>query len=119
LNDSSSFSNPAKLDKLSAAIDQLTKAAPSEIKADMNTLNDAFKKIAAAVKQSSNASDPTAAFGVIATLDQAKITTAGENVQKFGKDKCGIDFSSSSTDASRSFSNTFSSFNTSSFDTES
>ena len=116
------FDDPTKIDKALAAFDQLTKSAPSEIKNDMNTLNDAIKKIGAAVKAAGN--DPSKAFGAIlaasASLDQNKLTAAQQNIEKFSKDKCGIDFSSSSTTARpRSFSSfTFdsSSFDSSSFD---
>jgi hypothetical protein len=121
------FDDPSKIDKVVAAFDQLTKSAPSEIKADMNTLNDAIKKIGAAVKQAGN--DPSKAFGAIlaagASLDQAKFTQAQKNVEKFAKDKCGIDLSSSSSSDSFSFSSftfdssSFSSFGSSSFDSSS
>jgi hypothetical protein len=109
------FSDPTKLDKIATAFDQLTKSAPSEIKTDMNTLNDAIKKIVAAVKAAGN--DPSKAFGAIlaasASFDQAKVTQASNNVDKFAKDKCGVDLSSSSSDASSPFSSF--SFDTSSF----
>jgi hypothetical protein len=106
------FDDPAKLDKAVAAFDKLTKAAPSEIKNDMNTLNDAIKKIAAAVKAAG--SDPSKAFGAIltasASLDQTKLTQAQKNIETFAKDKCGVDLSSSSSSSSDSSSFSFSSF---------
>jgi hypothetical protein len=109
------FSDPTKLDKIATAFDQLTKSAPSEIKTDMNTLNDAIKKIVAAVKAAG--SDPSKAFGAIlaasASFDQAKVTQASNNVDKFAKDKCGVDLSSSSSASSSPFSSF--SFDTSSF----
>jgi hypothetical protein len=78
----------------------------------MTTLNDAIKKVGAAVKQAGN--DPSKAFGAIltasATLDQAKLTQAQQHVEKFAKDKCGLDLGSSSSSSSSSFS-----FDTSSF----
>jgi hypothetical protein len=114
------FNDPAKIDQVVATFDELTKAAPSEIKNDMNTINDAIKKIAAAVKSAGN--DQSKQFGAIlaasAQLDQKKLDQAGKNLDKFGKEKCGIDLSLSSSSSSSDFSSLSdlsSSFNDSSF----
>jgi hypothetical protein len=96
------FNDPTKIDAAVAKFDELAKSAPSEIKADMTTLIDAIKKIAAAVKAAGN--DPSkqfgAVFGALAQLDQKKLEQAGKNIEKFGKEKCGADFSISNTSSS-------------------
>jgi hypothetical protein len=107
------FNDPTKIDSAVAKFDELAKAAPSEIKKDMNTLVDAVKKIAAAVKAAGN--DPSkqfgAVFGALAQVDQKKLEQASANVEKFGKEKCGTDFSfSNSSSSSSDFSFTNSSF---------
>lgn len=126
-NLTNAFEDPSKVDKALAAFDQLAKSAPSEIKADMNTLNDAVKKIGQAVK--SAGSDQGKQFGAIlaaaASLDQNKLETAGKHIDDFGKKNCGSDFSFSEGSSSDSFTASTSSsfsFNTdsfSSFDTDS
>ena len=120
------FNDPSKIDKVLTAFKELTKAAPSEIKSDMQTLEDAINKIGQAVKSAGN--DPSKQLGAIlaasAGLDEKKLEQAGNNLEKFGKEKCGTDFSfasssSSSSEPSFSFdSSSFSSFDTSSLDSE-
>ena len=115
----SAFGDPTKVDNVVAAFDQLAKTAPSEIKADMDTLNDAFKKIGAAAKEAGD--DPakvfSAVFAATAALDQEKIDKAYQNLEKFAKDKCGLDISSSATgDSSFTFDSSDFSFDTDAFD---
>lgn len=123
------FNDPSKIDKAIEAFDELTKSAPKEIKPDMETLRDAVNKIGQAVK--SAGSDPSKQFGAViaaaAGLDQKKLDQAGSNVEKFGKENCGVDFSLSSSSSSEPFtldSSSFSfdsssfSFDTDSFDSE-
>ena len=125
-NLTNAFDDPSKVDKALAAFDQLTKAAPSEIKADMNTLNDAVKKIGQAVK--SAGSDQSKQFSAIlaaaASLDEKKLEAAGQHIDAFGKKNCGADFSfseGSSSDSSTADSSSSTGFNpgSSSFDTDS
>ena len=98
------FEDPSQIDKAVSAFQQLTDAAPSEIKADMNTINDAVKKIGAAVKSAGK--DPSKQFGAIiaasAGIDQKKVEQAQSNVEKFAKDKCGVDLNSGSSGSSSS-----------------
>jgi hypothetical protein len=96
--------DPSKVDALLSAFDQLVKSAPSEIKADMNTLNDAIKKERDNVKAGKSPDE-----GLNAS-DEAKLTTASNNIEKFAKDKCGIDLNSSSNDTNSDTSFSFSSF---------
>ena len=77
-----------KVDAIVTSFDQLTKTAPSEIKSDMNLLNDSLKRARTNV-QAGKLPD----YGFSST-DQTNLTTAAANVDRFGKDKCGIDFSS-------------------------
>ncbi|MEY2431442.1 MAG: hypothetical protein QOC92_1167 [Acidimicrobiaceae bacterium] len=107
------FNDPAKIDSALAKFDDLAKTAPSEIKNDMNTLVDAVKKIAGAVKAAGN--DPSkqfgAVFGAIAQLDQKKLEQATKNIETFGKTKCGADFSLSDSSSSSSSDSSLSSLN--------
>src|SRR4051794_5144741 len=119
---SDSFTDPAKIDEAVAQFDKLTKVAPAEIESDMNVIDDAFKKVASAMKSAGSDSDKQfgAIFGALAQLDQAKLKTAGEHLDAFAHDKCGLDLSldsSSSSDSDSSSSFDFSSF-LSSFDTD-
>jgi hypothetical protein len=92
LNDA--FSDPTKVDEVVAKFNQLASAVPDEIKADMNTLNDALR----------SARDDVKAGKSVAFNDElsAKIETANTNVENFGTKNCGADFllSSSSSDSS-------------------
>jgi hypothetical protein len=121
------FDDPKNIDKAVAAFDELVKAAPKEIKADMQTVQDVFTKLAQAVKSAGN--DPSKVFGAIlaasAGIDQKKVETAEKNIDAFGKKNCGADFSFSSSSSDEfsfpsdsSFSSSFSSFG-SSFGTDS
>ncbi|MEY2447980.1 MAG: hypothetical protein QOH79_1456, partial [Acidimicrobiaceae bacterium] len=99
------FSDPAKVDKVTDAFGQVANAAPKEIKADIDTLNDAVRKARDATKAGKNASD------VFTDEESQKLGVASTNVENFGKEKCGQDFllSSSSSDSSSSTSSTRSS----------
>ena len=103
-NIDNAFDDPAQLDRVAASFDRLEKAAPAEIKNDVKTLNDAIKKILGAVKSAGN--DKSKQFsemlGVLGTLDQGKLDQATKNIEKFGKEKCGADFSFSNSDSSSS-----------------
>ena len=92
LNDA--FNDPTKVDEVVAKFSQLVSAAPQEIKADMNTLNDALR----------SARDQVKAGKTVAFNDElsSKIETANNNVETFGTKNCGADFllSSSSSDSS-------------------
>jgi hypothetical protein len=105
------FDDPAKIDKTLTAFQQLTDAAPSEIKSDMETINDALKKIGAAVKSagSDQGKQLSAVLAAVSSLDQAKLEQASQNVDKFAKDKCGIDLSVDSSSNSAG-SNNFTDF---------
>jgi len=110
---SKAANDPAQIDKAIEAFDQLTKAAPKEIKSDMQTLEDAVKKFGAAVKAAGN--DPGKQFAAIlaaaTSLDQNKLEQATKNIEAFGKKNCGSDFtidSSSSDSSSSHFGSSFS-----------
>ena len=111
LNDN--FSDPTKVDEVVAKFSQLVSAAPQEIKADMNTLNDALRK----------ARDDVKAGKTVAFNDEvsSKIETADSNVKKFGEQNCGAAFllSSSSSDSTSSTSSSSSPSSSSSSSSES
>ena len=98
------FNNPAEVDKALAAFDELVKAAPKEIKTDMETLQDALKKIGLAIKTAGN--DPGKQFAAVLAasqgLDEKKLDQATKNIEEFGKKNCGSDFTFGSSGSSRS-----------------
>lgn len=113
--------NPAKVDAFASAFDSIAKSAPDEIKADMDTLNNAVQRERANVKAGKSPDD-----GFSAT-ENAKLTTSSTNVEKFVKAKCGIDLGSGTDSSTGSFntdsftdslSSQFSTFDTSSLSSE-
>ena len=62
-------------------LEALGKAAPAEIKPDVDTLIDGTKQVLAFSK--GDLSD-------LGSFDQDKMTKAGKNVEQFTKDKCGF-----------------------------
>ena len=118
------FNDPAQVDKAIAAFDQLVKASPSQIKGDMQTLQEALNKIGSAVKAAGNEPDKqfAAVLAAAAGLDQKKLDQAGKNVDNFGKQNCGPDFSfsnSSTSDTDSALSSSFGTAGSFSFDTNS
>lgn len=101
--------DPAKLAQAVAAFDRLAKESPAEIKDDMKTIDDFLHKLQDAIKQSSKGSDQFGSvLSVFATVDQRKLEAAGANVDRFAKDKCGVDLSFDSTSSGSSFDSAFS-----------
>ncbi len=70
------------------AMKQLEKNAPSEIKGDMQTIRTAMEALAKV-----DSSDPSSAAKAMEGIDMEKMQKAGDNLQKYAKDKCGIDMS--------------------------
>ncbi len=75
--DNPDFTNKDTAKQAEAAFKSLADSAPSEIKADMQTMSNALNKIVAG---------DTAAL----QADATKIETASNNITKYLKDKCGI-----------------------------
>lgn len=94
------FEDAATAEKVVNAFSEVNKAAPAEIKADMNLLNDALRKAAQAVKDGKSTRD------AFTEEEGGTLDAAGANVEKFGQEKCpeGPDFllSSSSIDSDSS-----------------
>lgn len=83
-----------KLAAATSAFDDLTAAAPGEIKSEMAQLNAVYKKITEALVgiDTENADEAFAAvFGVIGQFDQQELEQATTKVQAFAKDRCGVD----------------------------
>ena len=89
-------------DQLIAVMSDLTNKAPSEIKADMQTVLDGVKKFVELSSQLS--ADPSKASSLNSSLEgeSKKFETATTNVETFAKTKCGIDLNSDSTSSSTS-----------------
>ena len=88
-----------------AAFDDLAKKAPSEIKGDMQTVANGVKSAFSAADQFSSAAK-SSDFSKLSDLDKQfsdqnkGIDQAEQNIEKYAKDKCGVDLSSSSTSSS-------------------
>lgn len=78
--DAKNFS-PTDGKKFNDMLDKLESSAPSEIKGDIKTLADAMTTLQ---------KDPSK----VKDLDQAKLKKASDNIEKYLKDKCGIQTSS-------------------------
>ena len=97
LNDLTNSDDPTKLKegfkRASVAFNDMEKKAPTAIDADM-------KKVAKAIDALNT--EIQRVNGDVSKIDQAKVAqlsgqdfqTAGDNVTKFAKDKCGIDLNS-------------------------
>ena len=86
--------DPAKVDAQLATVEDLAKSAPSEIKADMDVVVEASRKFRDAVK--ANKLEEL-------QVDEQRFATATQNIEKFAKDKCGVDLNSGSSDLSSDF----------------
>ncbi len=109
LTDETKFNAAVKI------IDTLNSKAPSEIKSDMQTLDNAVHDLQKALPDLLKA-ESSSDFAKIASIgsqfsDQnGKIEQASKNVEKFAKDKCGVSLSSdTSSDSSSSHSSSRSS----------
>lgn len=91
------IADPDRADAVVAAFDAAAKVAPTEIKSDANTLNDAAKRSRDNVKAGRSAD---AGFSA---SDTAKITAAAANVERFAEEKCGIVSAGGSSDDFSSF----------------
>jgi len=109
--------DPAQIDKAVAALDVLVRAAPNEIKSDMELERQALAAIGAALK--SAGSDPDSQFAAIlaaaAGFDQVKLNRAAAHIESFGKQHCGSDFSFSNDSSSSVSSSSSSSFDSGDF----
>jgi hypothetical protein len=105
LDNQSDLGDTQVLQEASKALDDLAKKAPSEIKADMDKVAKGvkdsigvFDQLSDAIKEgdTSKLSDLDKQFS-----DQNKgFEQATQNVEKFAKDKCGIDLNSGSSSSS-------------------
>ena len=94
--------DPAQVDKAVAALDALVKAAPKEIKSDMELQRQALAAIGVALKSARN--DPDSQFAAIlaaaAGFDQVKLNRAAAHIDSYGRQRCGSDFSFSNESSS-------------------
>ena len=105
LSDQSDLTNSQSQSIAQAAFDDLAKKAPSEIKGDMQTVANGVKSAFSAADQFSSAAK-SSDFSKLSDLDKQfsdqnkGIDQAEQNIEKYAKDKCGVDLSSSSTSSS-------------------
>jgi hypothetical protein len=105
LSDRSDLTNSQSLSIAQAAFDDLAKKAPSEIKSDMQILTRALKSVFSAADELSSAAK-SKDLSKLSDLEQQfsdqnkGIEQAQKNVEKYAKDKCGIDLGSTSTSSS-------------------
>ena len=105
LSDQSQLNDAQSLSLTTKALDDLANKAPSEIKADMQTVAKGVKNLAGVFSQLNSAlsggdvsklSDFEKSFS-----DQNKgFEQSTQNVEKYAKDKCGIDLTSGSSSSS-------------------
>jgi len=97
LNDLTNSQDPAKIkagfQRASTAFNDMEKKAPTSIDADMKKVAQAIDALNTEIKRVN---------GDVSKIDQTKVAqlsgqdfqTAGDNVTKFAKDKCGVDLNS-------------------------
>ena len=86
------FDAAANRSKLLAAGDALLKASPKEIKADVQTVVDTFKRVDAAMRSAGSDTDSqqSAAESVFSEIDSSSVEAAGKHVDDYAKQNCGI-----------------------------
>lgn len=98
--------DPSRIAEFSKLLDQLVKAAPSEIKGDMKTIADAMHTVLNALQKAG--SDPQSQFGAFFaaafTLDQKKLNEAGDRLNRYTQEHCGFTLDSGSHGFSTGFS---------------
>ena len=136
LSDSSDLNSKQSESAALAAFNDLVKKAPSEIKGDMQKLADGLKQletVSSSLESAFSKGDFEKASSIEASASNlsSDFEKASKNVEKFAKDKCGIDLTSGSSDSSSSSSkkssssrssssnDSFSSLSDFSFDTDS
>src|SRR4051812_29147979 len=84
------------------ALDRLAATAPDEIRADMKAVAEGTKKqIEIFDSVGSDFSDFATALSAFSdAIDTAKLDKAEKNIEKFAKERCGVDLSSGSSDFS-------------------
>jgi len=77
------------LDDVQQAFDELAAAAPSEIKADFETLADWFSKVADALGDVKAGETPSAdALAKLAQIDSTEVTQASQNIAAWTTENC-------------------------------
>ena len=104
-NDVATFAklgNTSSLDskQLITVLQDLANKAPSEIKSDMQTLVDFYKKSIDLQSQISADPSKAASLGSDFASDSTKLQTATTNIEAFAKTKCGVDLNSGSSSSS-------------------
>jgi hypothetical protein len=87
------ITNPEDAAIATGLLSGLADIAPDEIRDDIRLLADAYPELAAAIAEA--AVDPTASEEAFAELEAefAEATAAGERMEQFILDACGVDFS--------------------------
>jgi hypothetical protein len=97
-----SGANSANESQFLAALSDLTNKAPSEIKSDMAAITAAVKAEQSFASLAS--ADPSKSDSLESQFSSqsASLATASANIEKFAKDKCGIDLNSTASSSSSS-----------------
>jgi uncharacterized lipoprotein YehR (DUF1307 family) len=101
LKDSGQATNSQSESVFETALAELTAKAPSEIKGDLQTFQQVIKdsqSVSSEIKK-----DPTKASSLASSFEEEsnKLESAVTNIEKFAKDKCGIDLTSSGSSDSQ------------------
>ena len=86
----------ANLEEAASAFDELTDKAPSEVKADFETINEAFSTLAEALEgvdlTSGQAPDPQTLAKLqkaLSSIDQAEVNAASARISTWAQKNCG------------------------------
>src|SRR3954468_8335462 len=85
--------DPAELDRIASAVDQLQKSAPKEIQPDAAVFDQFVKALIPKLKAAVSDPDKTikALDDTSNTVGAQRLQTAEQNLQRFGLEKCGVD----------------------------
>ena|GEM_PF-2767449 len=107
LNNNADFTDQATIETVGKVVDDLAKKAPAEIKQDMLTINDAVKQLISVMPDLTKAIQSgdfakAESIGSEFSDKAGDLDKASKNVEKFAKDKCGVDLSSGTSSDSTS-----------------
>ena len=97
-----SDTSSANEQQFEAALTDLASKAPSEIKSDMSSIAAAVKAEQSLGSLASADSTKSASIESQFSAQAASLATASANIEKFAKDKCGIDLTSTASSSSSS-----------------
>jgi hypothetical protein len=78
----------ANTDQAKQQLDKLVAAAPSEIRADVQTIDDAYGKIVAALQSSSGGNNLQQVQQALKSVDESKLTAANAHITQWVQQHC-------------------------------